>query len=178
MSEAAKLPGMRRPILPAAALTMAVVVIGAMVAPLASAEPPQYPGGTGLEGAESFCKAYSSAFEERWSRQTGVFYKNLTTTRVRKMFEWAGQHLRRTYRQLAALSWPAEDKASIARWLERIKMQPEFLEVFGALFGREHTERSVELILERRFVRNGEIANSIVAGLDFKYCRFKDGLLE
>jgi hypothetical protein len=164
---------MRRALSPVSALMMAVVLVVAIVAPRVSAEEVQYPDGTGRDGAEMICEAYSQAFGERWNRKIGVFYKTPNPNRERKMFRWAGQHLRTTNLQLGAVSWPAEDQPAITLWLEKISLQPELLESLAATVGgnwklRHHAER--------RLVRNGEIANRIVAQFNFHYCRFDRGL--
>jgi hypothetical protein len=154
---------------------MAVVLIAATVAPLASAEVAEegsYPDGSGKAGAEMICRAYSQAFKERWSRKPGVEGPAL---RMRAMLLWAGRHLRTTYRQLRALSWPAEDQPLITRWLERVHKQPGLTERLAATLGGEPFRQEVAQL---RVSVNGEVANGIVAPFGFHYCRFNGrGLL-
>lgn len=157
---------------------IAAVVIVAVLAPMASAEAVEeapYGDGSGKEAAEMVCATYSHTYDERWSRKLGVFYKSESPVRMRRRLRWAGEHLRKTYRQLRALSWPAEDSEVIGRWLKRVRRQPVLTERLAEAVGVEPLRREVAQL---RVTINGEIANGIVAPFGFHYCLFDSaGLL-
>ncbi len=88
-----------------------------------------------------------------------------------KQFARAATALEKTVKQLKATAQPPEDQATLGKWLGYVSSEATLLrKVSTALKDHNKFKAQTEVV---RLTRNANLANSLVSGFGFNYCKFK-----
>lgn len=120
--------------------------------------------------AEPICKANTNANMRilRGARQ------NVNKGRfalAARQFVRAAAALERTSKQLRRIPQPPADRVTLRKWLSQITGQVKQLRRIAAALRAKNRFRAQSLVV--RLTRDANLANGLVAGWGFDYCRFK-----
>lgn len=118
---------------------------------------------------EPICKANTQANERilkgvRASVNSGAYDK------AAGQFKRAATALEKTIKQIEAVPQPGEDEATLAKWLKYVDIEAGLLGKAGsALESHNKVQAQAQVV---RLNHNANLANVVVAGFGFTYCKF------
>lgn len=76
-----------------------------------------------------------------------------------------------TVKGMSPVTRPSNDVETLHRWFHYLKRQEDYLKRITAQVRARHAIAAQRLVA--RFIHNGNLANNVVIGFGFNYCRFK-----
>jgi hypothetical protein len=156
-------PKFRRPLTLtcAAAAALLLAVPGAFGAELTRAE---Y-----VTKVEPICKANTKA-NEKILKGVRDAVKDEEFAKAAGQFNRAATALEKTVKQLKATPQPTEDEATLRKWLSYVSAEATLLRKAGqALSAHDKFKAQSQVV---RLTRNANLANNLVSGFGFTYCKF------
>jgi len=149
-------------------LVLAVLALALLAAPPAQAE--EVTRESYKEVVEPVCKSNAKANERILKGVRGKFRSGKLKAASRQFFR-AAAALRRTLRQLRAVSQPPADKAKLAKWLKYIGIEANLFQKTGKKLKAGNRNAATAMVI--RLERNANLANNQVIGFEFRHCRFE-----
>lgn len=122
------------------------------------------------EAVEPICKANTQANERILGGVRGEVRHGEFKTAAAK-FAKSAAALKKALAQLRAVPQPSADKAKLAKWLARIKEEVGFFEAVASELRAGNKSAAEEKVV--RLTNNANLANNLVIGFEFEYCRFE-----
>lgn len=149
------------------AVTAALSMILAAAVALGSTSPTQTREGY-VAQVEPICKTNTKANERILSGVRGQIKQGklkLAAAQFRKASEAFGK----ATKQLAAVPQPSADATKLTKWLGYLGDESKLLAEIGKALKAEKKTRAQELFV--RLKNNGDLANNVVLGFEFNYCK-------
>lgn len=122
------------------------------------------------EAVEPICKTNTQANERIFKGvRADVRHDRLKPAAL--AFEKAAKALKRTLAQLRAVPRPSADKAKLAKWLGFVKDEVDGFQAVAAQLRAGEKADAAREVLE--LTHNAYLANNVVIGFEFEYCRFQ-----
>lgn len=154
------------PVLAAAALLLAVVLIASAVAVAATApERPEY-----VDRLESICKPGVEATQRAVRGVRADILAERLRVASRKLAH-AGRIFDGTVGRISRVPRPDSDSELLDKWFHYLRLQEDYLARSAAALRAERIARYQRSSV--RFVHTGNLANDVVISFGFDYCRFK-----
>jgi Asp-tRNA(Asn)/Glu-tRNA(Gln) amidotransferase A subunit family amidase len=122
------------------------------------------------EAVEPICKANTEA-NERILKGVRAEVRHGEFKTAAAKFTKAAAALKKALAQLRAVRQPNADKAKLAKWLARIKEEAGLFEAVAAKLRAGNKGAAEEKVV--RLTHNADLANNVVIGFEFEYCRFE-----
>jgi hypothetical protein len=147
------------------ALVLALAMLAAPFAQADEAERQAY-----KEAVEPICKANTEA-NRRIFKGVRKEVREGKLKAAGRRFAKAGSALKRAHAELKAVSQPPEDKTKLSKWLGKVETEVTlFKKAATQLMAGKKTAAQETVI---RLQHNATLANNLVLGFEFHYCRFE-----
>lgn len=122
------------------------------------------------EAVEPICKVNTEA-NERILRGVRAKVRQGKLKPVAAQFSKAAAALKGTLAQLRAVPRPSADRARLAKWLSEIQTEVGYFEKIAAKLRAGNKIAAEGMVV--RLTHYANVANNLVIGFEFEYCRFE-----
>jgi hypothetical protein len=122
------------------------------------------------EAVEPICKANTEA-NKRILKGVRAKVRAGKLKAAGRQFGKAGEALKRTHGELAAVPQPPEDEAKLTKWLGYVNTEASLFKKAGAKLKAGNKTAAQTIVIKLQ--HNASQANNLVLGFEFHYCRFE-----
>jgi len=122
------------------------------------------------EAVEPICKANTEA-NKRILKGVRAKVRAGKLKAAGRQFGKAGEALKRTHGELAAVAQPPEDEAKLTKWLGYVNTEASLFKKAGAKLKAGNKTAAQTIVIKLQ--HNASQANNLVLGFEFHYCRFE-----